>query len=77
MRFIVSLKQRDPFPRFQCDRGIGSLENVNIKGELWQKKFGSRGLIETVGPDFGDFRIDFLGEYEAICKPASARESGP
>jgi hypothetical protein len=29
-------------------------------------------LDETAEPDFGDFRIDFLGEYEAICKTASA-----
>jgi hypothetical protein len=33
------------------------------------KNFGFRGLI-----DFADFRIDFLGEYEAICKTALGRE---
>jgi hypothetical protein len=27
--------------------------------------------------NFGDFRIDFLGEDEAICETASVRESGP
>jgi hypothetical protein len=41
------------------------------------KNFGFRGLIETAESDFGDFRIDFLAEYEAICKTALGRESGP
>jgi hypothetical protein len=41
------------------------------------KNFGFRGLIETAESDFGDFRIDFLGAYEAICKMALGRESGP
>jgi hypothetical protein len=27
--------------------------------------------------DFDDFRSDYLGEYEAICDTALARESGP
>jgi hypothetical protein len=44
------------------------LENVNIKGELWQKISVS---------DLGDFQIYFLGEYEAICKTALGLESGP
>jgi hypothetical protein len=26
---------------------------------------------------FDDFRSDYLGEYEAICETALARESGP
>jgi hypothetical protein len=38
--------------------------------------FGSRGLNETAESDFGDFRIDFLGEYEDIYKKALGRESG-
>jgi hypothetical protein len=36
-----------------------------------------RGLNETAESEFGDFRIDFLSEYEAICKTALGRESGP
>jgi hypothetical protein len=40
------------------------------------KKVCSRGVIDTGGSNFGDFWIDFLGEYEAICETASARESG-
>jgi hypothetical protein len=40
------------------------------------KYFVFRGLIETAESDFGDFRIDFLGEYEALCKTALGRESG-
>jgi hypothetical protein len=31
-------------------------------------------LAET---DFGAFRIDFLGEYDAKCETAFGRESGP
>jgi hypothetical protein len=28
-------------------------------------------IIVNVKGDFGDFRIEFLGEFEAICKTAS------
>jgi hypothetical protein len=42
------------------------LENVNIKGEDDKKKVGSSLVIDTDGSNFGDFRIDFLGENEAI-----------
>jgi hypothetical protein len=41
------------------------------------KKVGFRGLIDTAEADFGDFRIEFLGEYEPICETALACESGP
>jgi hypothetical protein len=34
-------------------------------------------MTKKVGSNFGEFRIDFLGEYEAICETASARESEP
>jgi hypothetical protein len=44
---------------------------------MGNKNVWSRGVIDTEGPNFGDFRIDFLGEDEAICKTASASESGP
>jgi hypothetical protein len=27
--------------------------------------------------NFGDFRIEFLGEFEPICKTSLAHESGP
>jgi hypothetical protein len=27
--------------------------------------------------DFRDFRIDYLGEYDAICETVLDRESGP
>jgi hypothetical protein len=43
----------------------------------WDRRIGFRGLSETAESDFGNFRIDFLGEYEAICKTALGRESGP
>jgi hypothetical protein len=45
--------------------------------ELQQKKVGFRGLIDTAETDFGDFQIEFLGEFETICKTASACESKP
>jgi hypothetical protein len=35
------------------------------------KKFGFHGL------DFDDFRLDFLGEFEAIFETVLAHESGP
>jgi hypothetical protein len=40
-----------------------------------EKKVGSRGPIDIV--DFGDFRIEFLGEFKAICETALDCESGP
>jgi hypothetical protein len=33
--------------------------------------------MEIVGSDFGDLGIDYLDDYEAICKIALAHESGP
>jgi hypothetical protein len=39
--------------------------------------FGFRGGIDPVETDFGDFRIDFLGEYHAKCETALGCESGP
>jgi hypothetical protein len=32
---------------------------------------------EAAEAGFGDFRIEFLGEFAALCKTALARESGP
>jgi hypothetical protein len=32
--------------------------------------FGFRGVIDRAEIDFGDYRIDFLGEYEAKCQTA-------
>jgi hypothetical protein len=34
--------------------------------------FGSSGVNETAETDFGDFRSDCLGEYDAICKTVLA-----
>jgi hypothetical protein len=34
-------------------------------------------VIDLAETDFDDFRSDYLGEYEAICETALARESGP
>jgi hypothetical protein len=48
----------------------------NIKGEL-QQKIGFHGLIETAEADFGNCRIEYLCEIEAICKTDLVRELGP
>jgi hypothetical protein len=34
--------------------------------------FGFSGVIDTGETDFGDFRSDYLGEYEAICETVLA-----
>jgi hypothetical protein len=39
--------------------------------------FGFSGVTDTAETNFGEFRSDDLGEYEAICEMALARESGP
>jgi hypothetical protein len=36
--------------------------------------FGFRGVIDPKETDFGDFRIDFLGEYDTKCERALDRE---
>jgi hypothetical protein len=40
-----------------------------LKGNS-RKKGDFRGLIDTAEADLGDFRIEFLGEFDAICKKA-------
>jgi hypothetical protein len=35
--------------------------------------FGFISVIDIPETDFGDFRSDFLGEYEAICKTVLSR----
>jgi hypothetical protein len=39
---------------------------------LYRKR--SLGILDFI---FGDFRIDFLGKYDAKCETALGRESGP
>jgi hypothetical protein len=41
------------------------LENLDIL-------FDFSGVIVPAETDFGDFRSDYLGEYEAICETVSA-----
>jgi hypothetical protein len=38
--------------------------------------FGFSGVIDTAEPDFGDFRSDYLGEYEGIFETGLACYSG-
>jgi hypothetical protein len=40
-------------------------------------KISFRSLYETAEANFGDFRLDFLGKFEAIFEMALAHESGP
>jgi hypothetical protein len=58
-----------------------SMANIPIQYKyLKQKKvggcldliFGFSGVIDTAETDFSDFRSDYLGEYDAICKPVLA-----
>jgi hypothetical protein len=34
--------------------------------------FGFSGVIDTAETNFGDFRSDYLGKYDAICKAVLA-----
>jgi hypothetical protein len=38
--------------------------------------FGTGGVIDTAGAKIGDFKVEYLREFEAICKKALTRESG-
>jgi hypothetical protein len=38
--------------------------------------FGFSGVNDTAETDFGDFRSDYLGEYDAICKTVLACKAG-
>jgi hypothetical protein len=37
----------------------------------------SRLLYQTAEADFDDFRLEYLGKFEATFETALARESGP
>jgi hypothetical protein len=37
-----------------------------------KENFGFRGVIDPAVTDFSDFSIEYLGEYEAICKTVLA-----
>jgi hypothetical protein len=39
--------------------------------------FGFSGVNDTAETDFGDFRSDYHGEYDAIFETTLWRESGP
>jgi hypothetical protein len=41
------------------------------------KKVGFCSLYQTAEADFDDFRLDFLGKFEAMFEMALAHESGP
>jgi hypothetical protein len=48
-----------------------------LKGNSNKKIVGFYCLYQTTEDDFDDFRLDFLGEFEAIFVTALAHESGP
>jgi hypothetical protein len=51
---------------------------LQIRREIHRKSFEMIGFIETAEADFNDFRIEFLGEFEAICETVLARvNQGP
>jgi hypothetical protein len=47
-----------------------------LKGNS-NKKVGFPGLYQTAEADFDDFRLDFLGEFEAIFEMALTMNQGP
>jgi hypothetical protein len=47
-----------------------------LKGNS-SKNVGFHDLIVTAEAGFGNFQIEFLGKFEAICETALACESGP
>jgi hypothetical protein len=61
------------YPHTTVDRYFKQKKNWGILNFI----FGFSGVIDTAETDFRDFRSDFLGEYQAICKTALGRESGP
>jgi hypothetical protein len=45
--------------------------------ETLAKQVGFCGLTQGTKANYGNWRIEYLGEFEAICKTALVRESGP
>jgi hypothetical protein len=78
----VSMRPGDRIPRSHwkilCTAGILTKNeywfSFPLKGNHCKNQYICKHCIhcihciETAESDFGDFRIDFLGEYEAICK---------
>jgi hypothetical protein len=60
----VSMTPLNSLPWSHCEYGI-CYKNVQV------------GSLRTRNPNFAKDYLDFLGEYEAICEKALARESGP
>jgi hypothetical protein len=38
--------------------------------------FGTSGLIDTIGTKIGDFKVEYLRKFEAICKKVSGAQVG-
>jgi hypothetical protein len=61
-------------------REISSYHALTLNKKSWGIIYFIFGFSRVIAPtdtDFEDFRSDYLGEYEAICETALARESGP
>jgi hypothetical protein len=41
---------------------------------FFREKIGLCGLIETADPNIGIFRVDYLGQFEAICLKGQCHE---
>jgi hypothetical protein len=44
--------------------------------KLGSKSYQTSGVIDTAGDKIGDFKVEYLREFEAICKKGFTRESG-
>jgi hypothetical protein len=76
--------QRGQWPRWNRFGGVIGPDEIymprwNLKSSFLANNFVLKGVKVIVPAEtyFDDFRSDYLGEYEVICKTALASESGP
>jgi hypothetical protein len=80
---MASLKPKNDFesPYLILKRTSISWVNIPIRCNYFKQKksygilnfiFGFSGVNDTAETDFGDFRNDYLGEYDAICETVLA-----
>jgi hypothetical protein len=48
----------------------------NINKKKLHRQIGSSSVIDTAGAKIGDFKVEYLREFEVICKMALTSESG-
>jgi hypothetical protein len=73
------LKREYPAKLFHSEISPYHILTLNKKVLNYKHQFRFQRVIDqtTLKPISDDFRSDYLGEYEAICETALARESGP